>query len=34
MEKAIVWQAILHGIFLVSMILFAWGERLQRHGDH
>jgi len=34
MEKAIVWQAILHGIFLVSMILFAWGERLQRHDAH
>jgi uncharacterized protein (TIGR00645 family) len=34
MEKAILWQAILHGIFLTSMIMFAWGERLQRHDAH
>ena len=33
-EKVILWQAIIHGVFLVSMILFAWGERMQRHGDH
>ncbi len=33
-EKVILWQAIIHAVFLVSMILFAWGERMQRHGDH
>jgi uncharacterized protein (TIGR00645 family) len=33
-EKVILWQAIIHGVFLLSMILFAWGERMQRHGDH
>ena len=30
-EKVILWQAIIHGVFLASMILFAWGERMQRH---
>ena len=33
-EKVILWQTIIHGVFLLSMILFAWGERMQRHGDH
>jgi uncharacterized protein (TIGR00645 family) len=30
-EKVILWQAVIHGVFLLSMILFAWGERMQRH---
>jgi len=33
-EKVIFWQAIIHGVFLASMILFAWGEKMQRHDDH
>ncbi len=34
-EKVILWQAIIHAVFLLSMILFAWGERMQRHpSDH
>lgn len=33
-EKVILWQAIIHGVFLLSMILFAWGERMQRHPEH
>ena len=34
-EKVIFWQAIIHGVFLASMILFAWGEKMQRHpSDH
>jgi uncharacterized protein (TIGR00645 family) len=33
-EKAVLWQAIIHGVFLVSMILFAWGEKIQRTDDH
>jgi uncharacterized protein (TIGR00645 family) len=33
-EKVIMWQAIIHGVFLASMILFAWGEKMQRHDDH
>lgn len=33
-EKVILWQTIIHGVFLASMILFAWGERMQRHADH
>ena len=33
-EKVILWQAIIHGVFLASMILFAWGEKMQRHDDH
>jgi uncharacterized protein (TIGR00645 family) len=33
-EKVILWQAIIHGVFLLSMILFAWGEKMQRHDDH
>ena len=34
-EKVILWQAIIHGVFLLSMILFAWGEKMQRHpSDH
>jgi uncharacterized protein (TIGR00645 family) len=34
-EKVILWQAIIHGVFLASMILFAWGEKMQRHpSDH
>lgn len=33
-EKVILWQAIIHGVFLLSMILFAWGERMQRHEGH
>ena len=33
-ERVILWQAVIHGVFLVSMILFAWGERMQRqHVD-
>ena len=27
-EKVILWQAIIHGVFLASMILFAWGEKM------
>jgi uncharacterized protein (TIGR00645 family) len=34
MERGILWQAVIHGVFLVSMIMFAWGERLQRHDAH
>jgi uncharacterized protein (TIGR00645 family) len=33
-EKVILWQAIIHGVFLASMIFFAWGEKMQRHDDH
>ncbi len=33
-EKAVLWQAIIHGVFLVSMILFAWGEKIQRTEGH
>ena len=33
-EKVIMWQSIIHGVFLASMILFAWGEKMQRHDDH
>lgn len=34
-ERVILWQTIIHGIFLLSMILFAWGEKMQRHpSDH
>ncbi|NBV48487.1 MAG: TIGR00645 family protein [Verrucomicrobia bacterium] len=33
-EKAVLWQAIIHGVFLVSMILFAWGEKIQRSEGH
>ena len=33
-EKVILWQAIIHGVFLLSMILFAWGEKMQRHDNH
>lgn len=33
-ERIILWQAIIHGVFLLSMILFAWGERMQRHPAH
>jgi len=33
-EKVIFWQAIIHGVFLASMILFAWGEKMQRHDNH
>jgi uncharacterized protein (TIGR00645 family) len=33
-ERVMLWQAIIHGVFLASMMLFAWGERLQRHDDH
>jgi uncharacterized protein (TIGR00645 family) len=34
LEKAIFWQAIIHGVFLASMILFAWGEKMQRTEGH
>jgi uncharacterized protein (TIGR00645 family) len=34
LEKVVLWQAVIHGVFLVSMILFAWGERMQRHEPH
>jgi uncharacterized protein (TIGR00645 family) len=30
-ERVIMWQAIIHGVFLASMILFAYSERMQRH---
>ena len=33
-EKIILWQAIIHGVFLGSMILFAWGEKMQRTEGH
>lgn len=33
-EKAVMWQAIIHGVFLASMILFAYSERMQRHEGH
>ncbi len=33
-EKVILWQAIIHGVFLASMILFAWGEKMQRVEGH
>ena len=33
-EKVIFWQAVIHGVFLGSMILFAWGEKMQRHDNH
>jgi uncharacterized protein (TIGR00645 family) len=33
-EKAVLWQAIIHGVFLASMILFAWGEKIQRTEGH
>ncbi len=33
-ERIILWQVIIHVVFLLSMILFAWGERMQRHTDH
>ena len=33
-EKVILWQAIIHGVFLASMILFAWGEKMQRTEGH
>ena len=34
MEKVVLWQAIIHGVFLASMILFAWGEKMQRVEGH
>ena len=33
-EKVILWQAMIHGVFLASMILFAWGEKMQRTEGH
>ena len=33
-EKVVLWQAIIHGVFLASMLFFAWGERLQRDVAH
>ncbi|MFM9000928.1 MAG: TIGR00645 family protein [Opitutia bacterium] len=33
-EKVIFWQAVIHGVFLASMILFAYSERMQRHEGH
>ncbi len=33
-EKVVLWQAIIHGVFLGSMLFFAWGERLQRDVAH
>ncbi|MEY3549183.1 MAG: hypothetical protein RLZZ552_1551 [Verrucomicrobiota bacterium] len=33
-EKVIMWQTIIHAVFLASMMFFAWGERMQRHEDH
>jgi uncharacterized membrane protein YqhA len=32
--RVILWQSIIHGVFLASMILFAWSERIQRHEKH
>jgi uncharacterized protein (TIGR00645 family) len=32
--RVIFWQSIIHGVFLASMILFAWSERIQRHEKH
>jgi uncharacterized protein (TIGR00645 family) len=33
-ERVIFWQAVIHGVFLGSMILFALSEKMQRHpGD-
>lgn len=33
-ERVILWQAVIHGVFLLSMILFAYSERMQRHEGH
>ena len=32
--RVILWQSVIHGVFLISMILFAWSERIQRHEKH
>jgi len=32
--RVILWQSVIHGVFLASMILFAWSERIQRHDKH
>jgi uncharacterized protein (TIGR00645 family) len=32
--RIVLWQSVIHGVFLASMILFAWSERIQRHKDH
>ncbi len=32
--RVIFWQSVIHGVFLASMILFAWSERIQRHDKH
>ena len=32
--RIVFWQSVIHGVFLASMILFAWSERIQRHKDH
>ena len=33
-ERIILWQAIIHGVFLASMILFALSEKMQRQQAH
>ncbi len=32
--RIVLWQSVIHGVFLASMILFAWSERMQRHDAH
>lgn len=32
--RVVLWQSVIHGVFLASMILFAWSERIQRHEKH
>jgi uncharacterized membrane protein YqhA len=32
--RVILWQSVIHGVFLASMMLFAWSERIQRHDRH
>ena len=32
--RIVLWQSIIHGVFLASMMLFAWSERIQRHDEH
>lgn len=32
--RIVLWQSVIHGVFLASMILFAWSERIQRKPGH
>jgi uncharacterized protein (TIGR00645 family) len=32
--RIVLWQSVIHGVFLASMLLFAWSERIQRHDRH